>query len=111
MTVGEFRKLALSFAAAEKRSHMGHPDFRVEGKIFATLAPKTKAGVVKLTRDQQEMLCAAEPKMFRPVNGAWGLKGWTMVALPATDKITAKSALTMAWKNTAPKSLLKTVGV
>ncbi|MGQ0742707.1 MAG: MmcQ/YjbR family DNA-binding protein [Alphaproteobacteria bacterium] len=105
MTVDEYRRLALSFPEATESAHMGHPDVRVRGKIFATLRPKEKYGVLKLAREQQEMLVAAEPKMFEAVSGGWGRKGWTRISLAAADSKTARSALQMAWRNTAPKSV------
>src|SRR2546423_6192330 len=70
MTVGEFRKLALSFPHTTEREHMRHPDFRVAGKIFATLAyPDKNWGMVKLTPDQQEEFVGTEPKVFVAVKG------------------------------------------
>jgi hypothetical protein len=106
VTENEFRELALAMPGAVEAAHMGHPDFRVKGKIFATIEPGTGEAVVKLTLDQQDMVCAAESAMVSPVKGGWGKKGWTTVMLRAVDKTTAKSLLTMAWRNTAPKSAL-----
>jgi hypothetical protein len=85
---------------------MGHPDFRVCNKIFASLGvPDRDWGTVKLTAEQQGVLMEAEPAMFRPAAGAWGRRGWTQVRLAAVDAVTLKSALAMAWRNTAPESL------
>ena len=107
MSAALFRKLALALPEAEERAHMGHPDFRVGGKIFATLGyPDDGHGMVALTRVQQEVLVEAEPAMFKPVNGGWGLKGATNVVLAAVDETTLAGALNMAWRNTAPKALL-----
>jgi len=107
MSAALFRKLALALPGAEERAHMGHPDFRVGGKIFATLGyPDDGHGMVALTRDQQEMMVAAEPAMFKPVKGGWGLKGATNVVLAAADETTLAGALKTAWRNTAPKALL-----
>ncbi len=100
-----FRHAALSLPAAVEQSHMGHPDFRVEGKIFAGLDGDGARATVKLKPDQQEMLIAAEPTMFCPCNGAWGVKGWTHVVLATADAVTVKSVLGMAWRNTAPARL------
>lgn len=102
MTENEFRKLALSMPGAVEAAHMGHPDFRIKGKIFATLEPRQGEAVVKLRLDQQDMVVAAEPKMVHPVKGAWGQKGWTTIVLSAVDKTTATSLLTMAAANVAP---------
>ncbi len=107
MSADLFRKLALALPEAEEGAHMGHPDFRVGGKIFATLGyPDDGHGMVALTREQQEVLVEAEPAMFKSVKGGWGLKGATNVVLAAADEATLTSALDMAWRNTAPKKLL-----
>ena len=90
---------------AAEASHMNHPDFRVNGKIFATIHEDHVHGMVKLTPEQQEMLMAAEPAAFKPAAGAWGRRGSTHVRLAAIDRTTLRSALTMAWRNTAPKAL------
>ncbi len=106
MTSDEFRELALSLPGAEERSHMDHPDFRVGGKIFATLGPKEEWGMAKLTPDQQALFVDNEPEVFEPIKGAWGLKGATKIILEAASEPTILQALTLAWRNTAPKSLL-----
>ena len=102
MTPATFAKLALSFEGAVQGAHHGTTDFRAGtgGKIFATLGyPDSAHGMVKLTPDQQKMLVAAEPGMFLPVKGKWGLGGATNVRLRAVDATTASSALAMAWRN------------
>jgi len=98
-----FRKLALSFKDTEERSHMDHPDFRVAGKIFATLNHDETLGMVKLKPDQQEVFLHDYPKIFTPVNGAWGRQGATYIKLNAAKKEILQIALLAAWKNTAPK--------
>jgi hypothetical protein len=105
MTPAAFAKIALSLDGAVEGAHGGHADFRAGGKVFATLGyPGKDCGMVKLTPDQQQMLVAAEPDMFVPVKGTWGLRGATSVLLAAVDPRTLRSALTMAWQNvTAPK--------
>jgi hypothetical protein len=107
MTPAAFQKLALSLPEAIESSHFDVPDFRVGGKIFATAGRIDGRAVLKLTRDQQQMLCEAEPDMFVPVDGGWGRLGWTNLILAKTSAKTAQSALWMAWRNTAPKKLLK----
>ena len=107
MTPAAFQKLALAMPEATAASHFDTPDYRVTGKIFATAGRKDGRAVLKLTIDQQQMLCEAEPAMFAPVDGGWGRKGWTNIILAKADAATAKSALWMAWRNTAPKKLLK----
>jgi hypothetical protein len=73
MTPAGFRRLALALPETSEVGHMGHPDFRVGGKIFATLGyPDGGWGMVKLTPDQQEALVSAEPSVFAPVKGGWG---------------------------------------
>jgi hypothetical protein len=87
---------------------MGHPDFRVRGKIFATLGwPDEGWGMVKLTRDEQEALAQSEPDILVPVKGAWGRRGGTNVRLEAADEATLRSALAAAWRGVAPKSLVR----
>jgi len=106
MTPDGFRKLALALPEAEESAHMGHPDFRVRGKIFATLgAPDASFGMVKLTREQQEGFVDFAPKVFVPVKGGWGLGGATNVRLAAATAATLRPALETAWRNVAPKSL------
>jgi hypothetical protein len=106
MTPNDFRKLALSFPKTEERSHMNHPDFRVAGKIFATLGyPDTDRAMVKVTPVEQEMLVRAEPAVFSPETGAWGRKGCTRVSLKAAKITTIRRALVAAWQLAAPQSL------
>jgi hypothetical protein len=105
MKAEEFRRLALSLPQATEMQHMGHPDFRVSGKIFATLAPDNSWGMVKLTPQQQALFIHNEPGMFEPVNGGWGLRGATMVLLKAASEEPVLEALKAAWRNIAPKRL------
>src|SRR6185503_12163317 len=75
MTANDFRRLALSLPEVAEAAHMGHPDFRVAGKIFATLNyPRTGWGMVSLTPEQQELFVGAQPKAFMPVKGGVGEK-------------------------------------
>ncbi len=108
MTCDEFREIALGFPEVEERSHMNHPDFRVGGKIFATLSPDLTHGMAKLTpADQQEFL-RIDPASFKPASGAWGTGGATMIALATADGTDVRSALAAAWRNVAPKKLVET---
>ena len=108
MTPNEFRELALSFPEAIESAHMRHPDFRVGGRIFATLGyPNKESAVVKLTRDEQREFVRRDPDVFKPVKGAWGRQGHTNIYLPAAKIDIVRGALTAAWRNTAPKRLLK----
>jgi hypothetical protein len=97
-----FRELALAFPETAESKHMGHPDFRVAGKIFATLSADEATGVVKLTPEQQAVFVRSEPAVYKPVNGAWGLRGWTRVELAAASEPSLHQALAQAWRNTAP---------
>ena len=100
MTPAAFARLALAQEGASESAHGGHPDFRAGGKVFASLGHAGPASaMVKLTPEQQEMLVAAEPTIFTPVNGAWGLRGYTLLRLAAADATTVKSALAMALAN------------
>lgn len=106
MTAKEFRQIALSFPETSESQHMDHPDFRVRGKIFATMGYPDAAWVmVKLTPEQQEEFVRAEPEIFVPVKGGWGRKGATTVRLKSAKKTSLRTALTAAWCNRAPKSL------
>lgn len=108
MTANEFRRLALSFPEAEERAHMHHPDFRVAGKIFATLGyPEDGWAMVKLTPLEQEMFVKAQPKVFNPCSGAWGRRGCTNVRLKGVRKPTLRRALEAAWCLAAPEGLTR----
>ena len=108
MTAEEFRELALSLPEATEGAHMGHPDFRVHGKIFATLGyPDDTRAMVKLLHQQQDALVRARPGVFSAVPGGWGRRGATYVALDAADEAIVFDALLMAWQNTAPKKLVR----
>jgi hypothetical protein len=111
MTIAEFRRIALSMPQAAESAHMGHPDFRVKGKIFATLLPRDDGwGMVKLKPDQQRQFVEANPGVFEPVQGGWGRRGATQVRLDGVDKATLRSAIVTAWLNTAPKRLVEELG-
>jgi hypothetical protein len=108
MSLNRFRRIALGLPRVIEGSHQGHADFRAGKRIFATLGyPDQDWGMVKLTPEQQSVLVDAEPAMFRPVPGGWGKQGSTHVLLAKADAATLQSALTLAWTNVAPKSLLK----
>jgi hypothetical protein len=106
VTANDFRRLALSFPETEERAHMDHPDFRVAGKIFATLGyPEEGWAMVKITPVEQEILVKAQPKVFNPCTGVWGRRGATNVRLKAARKRTLRRALEAAWRLAAPKTL------
>lgn len=108
MTPAAFRKIALSLPETEERRHMDHPDFRVAGKIFATLGyPDKTRAMVKLSPEDQHNFSKDHPAAFVPVKGAWGRRGATTVSLKNADKETLIQAIHAAWRNTAPNRLLK----
>lgn len=104
MTADEFRAIALSFPDTVESSHLKHPDFRVHGKIFATLGyPSRNWGVVALPPEEQARFCQAEPDVFVPVKGGWGRAGNTQVYLRLARKRSVRVTLQAAWRNPAPK--------
>lgn len=110
MTPDGFRGLALALPQATEAIHMGHPDFRVAGRIFATLGyPTVKWGVVKLTPQQQAAFVRKEPDVYAPVKGVWGERGATTVQLKAASAASARRSLHAAWCNTAPRTLVREV--
>ena len=103
-----FRGLALALPQVEEKSHFGKADFRVRNKIFAGFTADGLA-YVKLTPEQQEMICAAEP-LVSAIKGGWGRQGWTQIDHPRADPDLLGSLLLTAWRNVAPKSLQKGAG-
>jgi hypothetical protein len=103
MTADQFRRLALALPGVTERAHMDHPDFRVGGKIFATLGyPDVGWGMLKLNAQQQREFLRADPEMFVPAKGAWGKQGATTVCLKRAKKATLSPAMIAAWRNHAP---------
>ena len=99
MTASDFRRIALSFEGAEESSHMGAADFRVDGRIFATLASlKEGYGNLMITLDHQAAFIAERPDLFLPVHGGWGRMGITHIRLALADEDTLTGALHTAWK-------------
>jgi hypothetical protein len=110
VTPDEFRSLALDLPAAWEHAHMGHPDFRVGKKIFASLWADGVWGMVKLSPEEQAAFTQDAPEVFQPVKGAWGVRGCTQVRLAAATKGVVRPALAAAWRNTAPKRIVKQYG-
>lgn len=105
MTAEQFRKLALSFDGVEEHAHHHHPDFRVNGKIFATLGyPDDTRAMVILTPEQQAEFIHDHPEVFAPAAGAWGRKGATIVCLPKARRAELQRALEAALENVAAAS-------
>lgn len=104
MTADKFRRLALDLPHVSEREHMDHPDFRVEGKIIATLGyPDEGWGMVKLTPEQQRSFVTEAPDAFRPCNGSWGERGATNVRLEMAKVAVVRAALDAAWRNVVEK--------
>jgi hypothetical protein len=101
MTPNDFRRIALGMQGASEGEHMAHPDFRANGRIFATIAPDTKWGMVKLSPDQQAEFVRANAETFVPAKGAWGRSGCTMVRFATADRETVGEAMTLAWQGSA----------
>jgi hypothetical protein len=100
VTPDQFRRLVMSLPESEERAHHHHPDFRVGGKIFATLGyPDQTRAMVKLAPEQQEEFVHDHPEVFIPVNGAWGRQGATSVSLPKARKSVMQKAVEAAWQN------------
>ena len=105
MTPAVFRKLALSLPETEEHQHMNHPDFRVAGKIFATLGyPDKTRGMVKLSPEDQHNFSKDYPEAFTPVKGTWGRRGATSVLLKVARKDALQKAIEAAWRFNAPKA-------
>src|SRR6266436_4002335 len=99
MNAADFRRIALSLEGAEEGSHMGSPDFRVGGRIFATLASQKQGyGNLMLTPEQQAELVAEQPEIFVPIAGGWGRMGMTHIRLAETNEDVVAGALRMAWR-------------
>ncbi|MDB5070065.1 MAG: yjbR family protein [Candidatus Eremiobacteraeota bacterium] len=105
MTADEFRRMALALPGVEERSHMGHPDFRVRGKIFATLgSPDAQWGMVKVAPDEQLALLAAHPDVFVSAKGAWGEQGSTLVRLERADAAVVRETMISACATISEKT-------
>jgi hypothetical protein len=106
VTASDFRRIALSLPEATEGAHMGHQDFRVRNRVFATLGyPGRGWGMVKLKPEQQEWLVRAHPEWFSPVAGGWGRAGATNVRLSKARIAVVRDALITGWRNVAPKRL------
>ena len=103
MNAEDFRRIALGMKDTVESAHMNHPDFRVRGKIFATLKHDMLSGMVALTPDQQEEFIRESPRTFSPESGAWGRAGSTKVHLASADEDMVGKALTLARQNAVDK--------
>jgi hypothetical protein len=106
MTADQFRRMALSLPEVVEGAHMGHADFRVGGKIFATLGyPSTEFGTLMLSPQDQDLIMRDHPASFAPAAGKWGTSGSTTVTLRAAREPAVAAALEAAWRRRAPKRL------
>jgi hypothetical protein len=105
LTPSDFRRIALSLPDSTEASHFGNPDFRVGGRIFATLSLERDGyGVLLLTPEQQSGMVEDEPAVFSPVPGGWGRNGSTRVLLSQAAPDVLGAALRTAWKNRIAKN-------
>jgi len=105
--VKDFRRIALGLEGAIENAHMGHPDFRAHGRIFATIQLDPQWGGLMLTPDQQQRLLRDFPDAFKPAAGAWGTAGATLVHFGSIDEDTLGEVLTFCWQNAAAKAAAK----
>jgi hypothetical protein len=106
--VSLFRRLALALPGAIESSHMNHPDFRLNNRIFATLSGQEKGcGVLKLTPEQQQAFLTDQPNIFTPVQGGWGRMGITYIHLKEADESIMAGALKTAYQNLHAKQTQK----
>jgi hypothetical protein len=104
MTEHDFRRMALAMQGAAEGAHMGHPDFRVANRIFATLHHDRTSGALMLTPEQQEHFLRAQPDAFQPASGAWGRDGATVVRLAPVGEEVLGEAMTLAFQNIVQKN-------
>ena len=102
--VKDFRRIALGLDGAFESAHMGHPDFRAHGRIFATIQHDPQWGGLMLTPEQQQRFLRDQPGAFKPAAGAWGASGSTLVHFGSVDEDTLGEALTLCWQNAAAKA-------
>ena len=107
MNAEDFRRIALGMKDTIESAHMDHPDFRVNGRIFATLTHDELWGMVSLTPDQQREFVQEDRDTFVPVTGAWGRAGATRVHLASVDEDTLGRALTIARQNAVDKGAVR----
>jgi hypothetical protein len=107
VTANDFRRIALGMEGAIESSHMGHPDFRVNNRIFATLHHDDRFGMVKLTPEEQKRFMRSHPSAFEPESGAWGLQGCTRVHTDTVDEDALGEAMTLAWRAAVSKPAAK----
>ena len=103
MTGEDFREIVLGMHSAVEGAHMGHPDFRANGVIFASLRADEASGVVKLPPDEQQAFLRTYPKVFAPATGAWGRQGWTVIQLKGAETAAVRGAVIAAWQHASSR--------
>ena len=103
MTADDFREMALAMNGSVERSHMNHPDFRANGRIFASIMPGEKKGTLRLTPEEQGELVRLHGTTFSPAAGAWGRQGWTHVEFAGADEAAVRGATMLAWQGVVEK--------
>lgn len=103
LTASDFRRVVLGLRDAVEAAHMGHPDFRINGRIFASLTHDETRGMVVLTPEQQARFVNEHPSAFAPESGAWGRAGCTRVHLASADEEAVGEAATLARQNAVAK--------
>jgi hypothetical protein len=104
-SVKDFRRLALALDGTIESAHMGHPDFRAHGRIFATIQHDPAWGGLLLTPEQQQRFLREHPDAFKPAAGAWGAAGSTLVHFASIDEEIMGELLTLCWQNAAGKNV------
>jgi hypothetical protein len=98
VTADDFRDLLLDLEGVVEGVHMGHPDFRLQGRIFASLMADGLRANVKLAPEEQAAFVDEAPVTFTPAAGAWGRQGWTAIQLPAAKESAVRGACVLAWQ-------------
>jgi hypothetical protein len=106
-SVKDFRRMALALDGAFESAHMGHPDFRAHGRIFATIQHDPQWGGLMLTPEQQQRFLRDHRDAFKPAAGAWGVSGATLVEFARVEEEALGEALTLCWQNASAKAAAK----
>ncbi len=109
MTDDDFRDIALELDGTVEGAHMGHPDFRANNRIFASLRKDGRLGMVKLTPEQQQVFLDEHAAMFTPSPGAWGRGGCTDVVLAVARGAAVRAAMQLAWEAMMEKPRARTL--
>ena len=110
MTADDFRDIVLSLEGTAEGAHMNHPDFRANGRVFASLEPGETRGVVRLSPAEQAEVGRTQPRIFAPAAGAWGRQGWTTVQLAGAKPAAVRGAVLLAWQGVLALPQKKSTG-